>query len=741
MKGQTRFASIVYLASWFLLAALVIGEEVDLLAQLTSEADRGVIAVSDCPRVADNFGELVNSYREGDATYRRLVVARDLGGNLHNGCREGIRVVEVQAGEDEVALEALYRSEDWYQVNRALAALRYWQAWLDLSLAQVNSDEADWVTDLSKARRGFEAASLRILYPGLVYGSWLGLVYVDQLAGEDDAARRRLDLLAEVLAADPTNPMLDIVNNERTMMAVRAGELLQMEDIDSDEIFTPETARLAEEQAFALLARHREQGQGAIAATGLLRRLYTQGFVDDRLFARMLSYQDEIVGHDMGPISRLLEAEFAYSYQQYETNVLKFRAFLAAAGESLRPSLDLYYYHYAVSLYQIELMREAQLVVDLLTDSGGLSPERQIALQKLDFIIAESLYQDQPDDDRAERLRKAAQGFISAAPQDPDAPSVWLALARITSDDTTRNAYLEKAAVDRSLGDSIRLLEFNTALAAFQRIKRTGDSLELRRSALNALELLRALPRELRKQVEIQVRRVQLSSVIKHDDRTLLKEIAALQADTKLTSAQARVLASSKLYILDHQIDREGLLQFISNLPPAGVDTALDHELYLFFIELQQRQRSADLATLSQLWLPKLASQPPLQRQVWLLQIDALNNEGLLEEALTASRQMLEAHRDSGDAWRVLAVQSEAVGDTFGAERAWAHIAAAEPEGSPQWLEVSMHRLRLLAELDDSDRGCAVQRALTTYNHRLKAQDQQRVRLRAIGCQRQPGGS
>lgn len=741
MKGQTRFASIVYLSSWLLLAPLVIGEEVNLLAQLTSEADTGVVAVSDCPKVADNFGELVNSYREGDANYRRLLVARELGGNLHSGCREGIRVVEVQAGEDEIALETLYRSEDWYQVNRALGALRYWQAWLDLSLAQINPDEADRVTDLSKARRGFEAASLRILYPGLVYGSWLGLVYVDQLAGEGDAARRRLDLLAEVLAADPENPMLDIVNNERTMMALRAGELLQVGDIDSDEIFTPQTARLVEEQAFALLARHREQGQGAIAATGLLRRLYTQGFVDDRLFTRMLSYQDEIIGHDMGPISRLLEAEFAYSYQQYETNVLKFRAFLAAADESLRPSLDLYYYHYAVSMYQIELMREAQLVVDLLTDSGGLSPELQIALQKLDFIVAESLYQDQPDDDRAQRLSTAARGFISAAPQDPDVPSAWLALARITSDDTTRDTYLEKAAVDRSLRGSIQMLEFNAALAAFQRVNRSGDSLELRRSASNALELLRALPRKLRKQTELQVRRVQLSSVIEYDDRALLKEIAALQADTKLTSAQARVLAGSKLYILDHQVGGEGLLQFVSTLPPAGIDTALDQELYAFFIELQRASRSADLAALSQAWLPKLASQPPLQRQVWLLQIDALNNEGLFEKALTASREMLQAHRDSGNAWRVLAKQSEAAGDTFGAERAWAHIAAAEPEGSPQWLEVSIHRMRLLAELDDGDRGCAVQRALAIYNHRLKAQDQKRVRLRAIGCQRQAGGS
>ena len=154
------------------------------LEALRRAAAPGVIEATECSPLADRFGELVNQTREGDALYDQLLAVRNLGETLHDSCREGIRALEGEAGEDEAALEALYRSEDWYEVNRALATLRYWQAWLDLSLGQVNPDEKARVTDLSRARRGFEAASLRILYPGLVYGSWLGLSYVDRVDGE-----------------------------------------------------------------------------------------------------------------------------------------------------------------------------------------------------------------------------------------------------------------------------------------------------------------------------------------------------------------------------------------------------------------------------------------------------------------------------------------------------------------------------------------------------------------------------
>jgi hypothetical protein len=650
---------------------------------------------------------------------------RDLGERLHDGCREGIRALEALAGEDEAALENLYRSEDWYEVNRALATFRYWQAWLDLSLSRVNPDERARVTDLSRARRGFEAASLRILYPGLVYGSWLGLAYVDQADGREDAARRRLDLLSEALASDPDNPLLAIVQEERRMMDLRAGKLLSPGEISVGELFTPATARLAEEQAFVLLDQHRKTEVGAIEAARLLRRLIAQGFLDDRLLARMLAYQEEIVGQDLGVISRLLEAEYAYAYEQYNSTVLKYRAFLAGGGNGLDLTLYPFRYHFAVSLYQINLVREAQAVVDELLKTPGLSSQLQSALYKLDFIVAESLHQGRPGEPQATRMREAARRYIASAPDDPDVASAWLALASVASDDKSRAEYLAKAGSDRRLRENIRRVELDAAVSAFQQAHRDRDQQGTRRAAENALEQLQSLPRKQQQQLPLQVLSVQLRTALVEEQEGLLEDIAQLQTHPDLNASQARVLIWSQLRVLDGEESGDALLQFVAGLPQGGENAPLDHELFAFLRELQGEGRYDRLAALSQQWLPKLETQPQLHRQVWFLHIEALREQGREAEALVASRDLLAAHPDSGNAWRVLAEQSEASGDLFGAERAWAHIAAAEPEGSPLWLEVSMHRLRLLARLDAADRGCKLQEDIGVYNHLLEAQYQQ----------------
>lgn len=729
-----RWRAIAAAAGLLLSLLAVNGAQAASFKELEQAAVAGMIAVPDCSPLSDDFGELVNKTREADVSYQRLLAVRALGESLHDGCREGIRALEGAAGEDEAALEALYRSEDWYQVNRALASFRYWQAWLDLSLSQVNPDEAARVTDLSRASRGFEASSLRILYPGLVYGSWLGLAYLAQVQGEDDVARRRLDLLSQALASDPDNPLGAIVEDELRMMDLREGKLLSPGEITVGEVFTPATARLAEEQAFVLLAQHRDTNVGAIAAARLLRRLIAQGFLDDRLLARMLSFQEEIVGQDLGLISRLLEAEYAYAYQQYDSNVLKFRTFLKQGGESLPLTLHRFHYHHAVSLYEIDLVREAQVAIDRLRQVPALPAQLQRALAKLDFIVADALYKSRSDEARVERLRSSARRYIAMAPDDPDLASAWLALASIAGDEAERSAYLKKAGADRRLREGIRMVELDAAVALFQQANREMNDDKARLAAESALQQLQGLPREQQEQLALMVLSVQLRSVLEDEREGLLEEIALLQAHPDLTGSQSRVLIWTQLRLLDEQDSGAALLRFVADLAPAGENSALDHELFTFLRELQLEGRYSRLAALSKQWQPKLVTQPQLQRQVWLLQINALGELGRQDEALAVSRDLLAAHPDSGNAWRVVATQLETSGDLFGAERALAHIAAAEPVGSPLWREVSLQRLQLLTQLDAVDRGCKLQQEIGVYNHLLEAQDQQTLQSLLRDC-------
>ena len=109
-----------------------------------------------------------------------------------------------------------------------------------------------------------------------------------------------------------------------------------------------------------------------------------------------------------------------------------------------------------------------------------------------------------------------------------------------------------------------------------------------------------------------------------------------------------------------------------------------------------------------------------------MLHIAALRSVGRNQEALEAIHRMLAVFPNSGDAWEQLAKQSQLMGDTFAAERALAHIAAAEPEGSPRWIEVSLQRLQLLAATDTSDtRSCALEETIRVYNHRLQEAQRQ----------------
>lgn len=121
------------------------------------------------------------SWWEGPGSSASGGPLRESGGyreRLRAASRAKVRDLEEATGEDEAALEALYRSDLWYEINHALSAFGYWRAWALLGVAQARP-AAERMQLLHRAEAGFKATSVRILYPGLVQGSWLGLGYVE----------------------------------------------------------------------------------------------------------------------------------------------------------------------------------------------------------------------------------------------------------------------------------------------------------------------------------------------------------------------------------------------------------------------------------------------------------------------------------------------------------------------------------------------------------------------------------
>lgn len=679
-----------------------------------------------CQELAAEFGDWVLGQRDRDSGRSDLLDGRELGEKLHGACRNAIRELERATNEDEAALENLYRSERWYEVNRALASLRYWQAWLDLSLARGAPQPGGGITELSRAERGFQAASLRILYPGLVYGSWLGLAYVAQLRGDLPGMEQRLTLLRQALASDPGNPLLEIVDTELALLALRSDPAAPIAT-DADQPLSAASARLVEEQAFALLARQRAEGSGAIQAAQNLRRLIDQGFLDDRLLARLFAYRDEVTGHDIGPLGLLVDAEFAYAYQQYDTTVLKFRRFLASDAAGLPLDLRPFYYHYAVALYRIGLHREAIGVLQPLREDGGLPAVLQVPVAKLQFIVAEAIYQGDPAPENALVLRRAAGNYIATAADDPDVPAAHLAMARVVDDAALRRRHLEQAGADTRLADNVRAVQLELALSRFQQALAGADSAAAVAAATAAMELWQGLPRRQRQTPAMQVLLVQLNSVLAEDAAETLQLIDSLYADPALSPSQRRVLLWSRLRLLDRLQGVAALIDYLAGLPETATDPAVSHELYLLLREFESGGRNADVERLSEAWLPRLAADPQLQRQVWLMRIHALRKLGADTAALAAIQGMLATFPQSGDAWEQLAEQSQQMGDSFAAERAWAHIAGAEAEGSDRWLEVSLRRLALLAAGDAGDGGaCSLARRLRVYHHRMDTPQSER---------------
>jgi hypothetical protein len=724
LKKPFSLLSILGALLLVLTASRVLSQPQPGYDELMSAVGSGQFSAEDCSELAESFGEWVVHQREVETRRNALLDSRHLGEDIHSGCRSAIRQLELATNEDEAALETLYRSELWYHMNRALASLRYWQAWLDLSLAQYPVDEAERVTELSRAERGFQASSLRILYPGLVYGSWLGLAYVAQLQDDETTMQQRLLRLKQALEPDPDNPLHEIIDTELGLLALSTGKVSPIAIVQG-ELLTPATARFAEKRAFMLLALRREENTGGFEAAELLRQLIDQGYLDDRLFARILGYRDEIVGFDIGNVGFLVEAEFAYSYQQYESSVLKFRQFLATDAVNLPLSLSPFTYHYAVALYQIGLHRDSMQIIQNLRAVSPLPPALLAPLTKLHFIVAEALYQDDPSTERAALVRSAAEEFIASAASDPDVASAHLALGRVVDDSGERARHLKLAAADSRLKGNVRAVELEVAVSQFQHTLANDGPVAAQQAAAAALELLESLPGSQQDTLAMQVLAVQLGSVLVETADDMLSEIDALSANPALDPIQKRVLVWSRLRLIDRVQGQGALRDYVRAFAGTG-NTAFDYELYVLLREFESRGRSAELASLSGVWLSGLASTPQLQRQVWVLYITALRSSGQDQEALQAIHNMLAVFPNSGDAWEQLAEQSELMGDTFAAERALAHIAAAEPEGSPRWLDVSLHRLQLLVAADTpGTRSCTLEATIRVYNHRLQEEQQQ----------------
>ena len=656
--------------------------------------------------VGDAYGNLVAGAQEQGASKADFEYLLHRGEGFFQRCREKVRDLEQATGDREAALEKLYRSDLWHDINYALSAFNYWQAWGKLGLAHAYKGQPEQVKWLNQAEHGFQSSSVRILYPGIVYGSWLGMAYVAQARSDDELAEQRFRRLVLALAGDEDNPARVRAETELTLLAIRRGELPSLPTM-ADEPLTPTTARVYQEQAFMLLQRQRDRQSGAIEAAARLKRVIELGYLNDALLSRILSYRDEIAGRDIGLLTLYVDSEYAYAWQQYDTAVLKYQAFRQRGGLDLGVNVRVLQYHYTVALLKIELARDALEEIENLQQKTDLPQPVAQALPKLKFLIAQALYQRHDNSINRKRVLAGAEHFLRMNPNDADAGSAHLLLAQLSADPNKAKRHLRAAKQDKKLKGSVALTQIQRAVNAFNRAVVKGDLKAQRGEAERVLEALGDLPRNKRKQtwfkaVSLQMRAVQgdkLNKVLAAIDK-MYAAAKAKPNDDKYTLNQRvrRVLFWAQLRALDQYQQGKGLPAFIASLAGKGASAMAQKEVYQFLLAKEQQGSYSQVLALGDVFYPALAGQPQDQRQLRLLQIRAANAIGETQRAYIIAQQLIVTFPDSGNAWLAYAESAEQLALWFEAERAWAKITRGQVAGSTRWRDAMRRRSLVLIE-------------------------------------------
>ncbi len=690
---------------------------------------------------ADAYGNLVAAAQDYGASQAGFNDLLARGENFFKRCRAKVRDLEQATGDREAALEKLYRSDLWHDINYALSAFSYWQAWAKLGLAHTYQGKSQQVRWLNKAEHGFQSSSVRILYPGIVYGSWLGMAYVAQARGDDELAEKRFRRLVLALAGDEDNAARVRAEKELTILAIRKGEIPSIPAM-SNEPLTPTTARVSQEQAFLLLQRQRDIQSGAIEAAARLKRLIEQGYLNNALLNRIMSYRDEIAGHDIGLLTLYVDSEYAYGWQQYDTAVLKYQEFRQKGGLKLGVNVRVLQYHYAVSLLKIQMAREALKEVENLQRQTDLPQPVAQALPKLKFLVAQALYQRRANSTNRERVMAEAEHFLRVNPNDPDAASAHLILAQLSDDPSKAKRHLKIAKKNRKLKGSIGLTQVQRAVNAFNQAVVNGERARQRDEAEKVLMALADLPRAKRKKPWFKAVSLQMKTVLSDDLKKVLSSIEKMYAAAKanpdnkkyaLDQRVRRVLLWSQIRALAEYEQGKGLSTFIAELANQPANAIAQKEVYLFLLAQEQQGNYSRVLTLGDVFYPALTGQPQDQRQLRLLQIRAANALGQTQRSYTIAQQLIADFPDSGNAWVAYAESAEQLQSWFEAERAWAKITRGQVEGSTRWRDAMARRSLALialyhAEGKQTEKSvealCKVLKKSSQYHHLMNSVEQ-----------------
>jgi len=639
--------------------------------------------------------------------------------------------LEARAGDDEAALEALYRSTDWQRLDYTEALLGYWLAWTCVGRAQALPAGAERRALLQKAERGFARSGAELRLPGLARSSLLGLGATRRELGDRAGAREALERLERALRDGSDPATLASVRFELALLAFQEGDLTRgralAQALAAEGGLPPAQAlALARVEAEALLAAQEAGKAGPEAsaeAAALLRKLSASGDPEAAraAMAILLAHADALAGQDVGGAGALVEAETAFEAKRWPEARDAYARALAEGSALPDAARRIARYKHAVALAQTGARAEASAALDGLLAGGAnaLEPSLREPAARLAFTLARAEAAETRDPTRERRLAVAAERLLAVAPRAPEAADARLVVALGQGAGARgRRATLE-AVAPGSAGYAVARYELVRDRAAeMARLDEAGkgesDAARRNARALAAdLDTLTRLVAEGRADAALvgdptlAALRAQAAATAGEAPDAVLARIAAAERRAGLDAASAGTLARLRATTLAKAGRFDELARALAALDAGAL--AADATAWSAWLEALAARSPPPPPALVATFARRVASAAkgePAERAT-LVAAEALVRAGRGAEALPLARGLVERDPAWGDARVALARALGASGDAPGAARVWGEVAAGSERGSAPWLEATLARASAQRDAGDGAGACA----------------------------------
>ena len=704
---KIRLNSFCFLPVWLVLLGIIgvsplsvaatdpLAETQKLLDQLKLQPEPKEFA-----RVANDVGPFIDGVRQADPGVGKLKKLRGLLGEMRGQTEKRLASIENESQNSEAALERLYRSQDWDDLSFALAAFPYWRAWMDLEIAKTIEDEGLKTQALLPARKGFRAASMQLFRPGLVYGGWLGLGYVEMEEGHHARAKQIFESLENALATEEDSPIRQAVSLELRLLEARTGEVRPTKigrKIDANE------AKILRIEAFALLQESRKTGGRPTTAAERLRALIEAGYLDQSLLSDMMVYAQEIAGVNVGPWTDLAGGEFALQYDHFYNAMQKYEAFFRAVNPPPGLDLDHYRYRWALAAYKAEIYQPAVDILEKLQRKKDLSDELDKATAKLLYAVYAAREASGGSIANRKSLRVAAQRYVSKSPDDKDADAARLMIAQTSSNASTALQSLNAIKSSSKLSGDVERTAYQIIARDFSaKIARNQTKLAVG-LAKKGIAAFQKLPKADKADTFNFAIVLQMRALADPNPEEVLKALDFIEKKDHSNLDIRKALIWSRLQLYNRLGDRTKVTDYVRSLAADGVPSWQMEFLYPWVADLEDIPWQLELARFLH---PAVKNQPDMDRRLWVLIIKDLmetgENAAAYDEALAFSK----AHPASGDAWQLLGQTAELTERPFEADRAWQVITDKAVPTMAIWWDGMLSRVRIRTQSTRPEEAC-----------------------------------